>query len=199
MKKLNNLIPKYIVFSFPLVAALLVWEVFQNQSEVWSYNNIFLRIVWEFLSWHLMLWFLILIYFIFLLVISPGTRYTFLTRLAGIRERDERENYIIGKASRFTFFATLAFLIFLLFFTTVSIDLKKLPAEKAVNGKQNQLSINASFKLFENRPAGNEPGPGEKMYSTESFSFSKQFVLLLVIIWHLGTFKYYSRKMLISG
>lgn len=198
MKKLNNLIPKYIVFSFPLVVTLLVWEIFQNQSEVWSYNNMFLRVVWEFLSWHLMLWFLILIYFIFLLVISPGTRYTFLTRLAGIKERDERENYIIGKASRFTFFATLAFLIFLLFFTTVSIHLKKLPPEKAINGKQNQLSINASFKLFENRPAGNEQRPGEKMYSTESFSFSKQFVLLLVIIWHLGTFQYYSRKMLIS-
>ena len=132
-------------------------------------------------------------------MISSETRYTFLTKLAGIKESDERDNFIIGKASRFTFFATLAFLIFLLFFTTVSIDLKKLPEDKAINGKQNELSINASFKFFENKPASSEQSPKETIYSIESFSFSKQFALLLVIIWHLGTFQYYSRKMQING
>ena len=104
MKKVNNYVLKYLLFSFPLVLVV----VFVSQTGIDG-------IVWEILAWHMIFWFAMLSYALFALLFSPSLRDRLLSKLARIKERDERESHIIGKSSRFTFFQPLRCLCFFVF------------------------------------------------------------------------------------
>ncbi len=201
MNRLNHLIPRYLAYSFPAVLIMFGWGFFQNQQEILGLNSKLIYIIWEILAFHLMLWLAVLIYFIFLLLLSPTFRDAFLARIIRIKERDEREILIIGRASRFTVLSTLALLVFLLFFSTINISVTRLPVEKAIDGKRHSLSIGMSFLVFDkNVCKKNQDGSNDVLtYSTQSLLFSKQIMLLVVIVWHLGTFYYLSRRHRVSG
>lgn len=196
MKRLNNIIPKYLVFAFPTVLVMFAWGFFQDQQGVLSLNNRLVYAVWNALAFHLMLWLAVFIYFIFILLLSPSFRDEFLAKLVRIKERDERESQIIGRVGRFSFLSTLALLVFLLFFSTINVSVTRLPAERAVDGKRHSLSIGMSFLVFEKNACKNaqDRNPDTFTYSTQSLLFSKQVMLLALIAWHLGSFYYLSRK-----
>jgi hypothetical protein len=193
MNKLNNFILKYLMYASPAVLTMLIWGSIQSQQEVLELNNAFAYFIWNLFSTHLVIWFLVLIYTLFVLLFSPAFRNRILFRLARIKERDERENYIIAQSGRFTFFATLALLVFLLFFSTVDITVSKLPEGKWVDGHKHELSIGLAYRIFDNK--NNDAPKRDIVFSTQSFPFSTQNIIILIILWHLGTFYYSSRKM----
>ncbi len=195
MKKINNYIFKYLLFSFPLVVIVFIKS--QTRPEIQNVAGILTGIIWEILVWHMILWFFILIYALFALLLSPALRSSLLAKLARIKERDEREAFIIGRSSRFTFFSTFALLVFFLFFATVNITVSRLPVEQRINGKKHQLSIGFAYKLFED--SCKETSKSEIIFSTQSsLPFTRQNMLILIIIWHLGSFYYSSKKMQIK-
>jgi hypothetical protein len=193
MNKIHSFILKYLVLSFPAVVILLVWGFIQGQQDVLNMNNIAIYVIREILSWHLMAWFVILICTLGTLLLSSKFRDAVFAKLARIRDRDERESHIIGRAGRFSFFSTLALLVFLLFFATLNISVSRIPPEKAVDGKRHSLSIGMSFNLWEQKQGGEESG--DVIVSTGSRGLSKQIILLLLIGWHMGTFLYCSNKL----
>lgn len=193
MNKIHSFILKYLVFSFPAVIILLLWGFIQEQLDVTNMNNPVIYIIREVLSWHLMAWFVILIGTLGALLLSPNFRDAVFAKLARIRDRDERESHIIGRASRFSFFSTLALLVFLLFFTTLNVSFSRIPADRAIDGKRHSLSLGLSFNLWEQKKGGDEPE--YVIVSTDAFNLSKQVVLIILIAWHMGTFFYCSNKL----
>lgn len=196
MNRLNRIIPKYLVLAFPAVLVMFVWGFFQDQQSVLGLDNRLVYAVWTALAFHLMLWLAVFIYFVFLMLLSPSFRDEFLAKLIGIKERDELESQIIGRAGRFSFLSTLALLVFLLFFSTINISVTRLPAEKAIDGKRHSLSVGMSFFVFDKNACKEAPEQDNDAYaySTQSLLLSRQVMLLALIIWHLGTFYYLSRK-----
>jgi hypothetical protein len=195
MKKFNIYIFKYLLFSFP--AVVIVFITSQTRPEVQNITSLFISIIWEILVWHMILWFIILIYALFVLLFSPALRNSLLAKLSRIKERDEREAFIIGRSSRFTFFSTFALLVFFLFFATVNITISKLPVEQRINGKKHQLSIGLAYKFFED--SNKEIQNRNVIFSTQSsLPFTRQNMLILIIIWHIGSFYYSSKKMQIK-
>ncbi|HPR49444.1 MAG TPA: hypothetical protein PK341_15795 [Spirochaetota bacterium] len=193
MSKFNNYVLKYLLFSFPAIMGVIIWGTFQSQQEILNSDNAFVYIISEILSLHLIFWFVMLIYILFVLLLSPAFRNKLLLKLARIKDRDEREGYIIGQSSRFTFFSTLAVLVFFLFFSTVNITINKLPEGRAVDGKKHELSIGLSYQVFDNDKI--KLPENDILFSTQSLPFTKQNILILLIICHLGTFYYSSKKM----
>lgn len=193
MNKVHGFLLKYLAFSSPAVLFLLVWGFLQNQQRVLEMNNRAVYVTNEILSWHLMVWFVLLIYILVALLIMPGFRDAVFARLARIRDRDERESHIIGRASRFSFFSTLALLVFLLFFATLNISVARIPADRAIDGKRHSLSIGLSFNMWEHGQEGDDAG--NVVLSTDSLKFSKQIILIFLIAWHMGTFLYFSNKL----
>jgi hypothetical protein len=194
MRKLDRILPKYLLYSSPAVAAMFVWGLVQGQAGTTWADNALLWAVRELLSWHLMFWFLALMFALVLLVVSPGFRESILSRLTRIEDRDERESYMVGRAGRYAFFSTLALLIFLLFFSVINIRVVRLPAERAIDGKRHQLSIGLSFNLLEEAKPGGDIQDAERLFSKDGIPLSKQSLLLLIAAWHAGSFAYFSRK-----
>ncbi len=191
MKRINRMLSRYVVYASPIVLAMFLWGLFQGQSQVLHEGGA-VYLAWELLSWHLIAWFVVLIYLLFALLFSTSFRDEVLAKIVRVRERDERESQIAGRSGRFTFFATLALLVFLFFFLTVEITVRKLPPDRAVDGKQRELSIGLSFEVLDRAAAPPDEGI---IFSTKSVPVSKQSMLMLIIAWHVGTFLYLSRRL----
>lgn len=131
--KLLRLAQTYLIVALPFVVAVAFWSDWVPEGKLAPEAPFALRALWEVLSYNLMLWFAVLVVFLVALVGSSVAREATLRRIADIRDRDEREEYLTGQAARTSYIATLAFGIFLLFLsafrfgatqTTVSISMQ---------------------------------------------------------------------------
>jgi len=197
MKKLNGFIVRYLLYSIPAVAALFVWSLFQKQQDILNTGSTSLMIVWEILSWNLMLWFAMVMYILFVLLVSPKFRTAFLAKLGRIKERDEREEYITGKAAVKTFYSTLAVLLVLLFFSVVTVTVTKVSPERAIHGRQHSLTIGMSFSLYDSARE-NTADNGVATIVTSRLPLSREMVIVMLLLWHLGSFYISSRKVMRS-
>jgi hypothetical protein len=78
------------------------------------------------------------------LILSGPFRDSVLARLTFIRERDEREALLTGRATKTTLMTSLAILIFLFCLSCFQVSFFKLPPEKALDGKTRGFSLGSS-------------------------------------------------------
>lgn len=197
MKKLQSVIVRYLLYSIPAVAALFVWSLFQKQQDILNTGNTLLIILWEILSWNLMVWFAMVIFILCVLLVSPAFRTAFLSKLGRIKERDEREEYITGKAAVRTFYSTMAVLLVFLFFSVVTITVTRVSPERAVHGRQHNLTIGMSFQLYEKGRDAAEVN-GATVIASSKIRLSKEMIFLMLLLWHIGSFYISSRNVLNS-
>lgn len=181
MNRLIRYVKTYLILGLPLVIACIL---------LGSPKTNFLKNVQDLLSWNLMLWFLMLIFFLITLVVSANAREKSLTRLANLKERDEREQFISGKASRITYIANLSMLILLFFFSVFSVGVYRLPEDKTSNGKHHALNIGLTYNFFD----PDREHDSALVYGTQTFAPSKATIILLLIAWQLLVFNVTSRR-----
>ncbi len=188
MNKFNRIISKYLLFSFPAVIGIVLWGNLQSQAAIEGFlPAVILR---EILSLNIILWFTMLTYFVIALVISSELRNAFIKKVLRIKERDERESYITANAARFTFFSTLAVMICLLFFSIIDVSLTKVPEEKQINGKKHEISLSLHSNLFEKKNESNS----ESSFSIKAIPFSKETILMFLIIFHSASFFFHTKR-----
>ncbi|HLB41684.1 MAG TPA: hypothetical protein VJN02_02325 [Gammaproteobacteria bacterium] len=130
MNKISRYMQNYLLYGFIFVITLSSWSAwlaYFSPLTVIANSNIVIRILHELLSYNFMCWFLTLVLYMIFLVMVPNVRDKTLRRLANLKERDEREEYITGKAARASYIATLSLTLFFLFFSLIDINLSKLP------------------------------------------------------------------------
>ncbi|MBP8081914.1 MAG: hypothetical protein KAZ87_01800 [Spirochaetes bacterium] len=188
MNRFNRIISKYLIFSFPAVIGIVIWGNVQCQAEISGFfPAVVLR---EILSFNIILWFALLTYFVIALVISSELRNELLKKILRIKERDERESYIVGNAARFTFFSTLAVLICLLFFSIIDIRLNRIPEEKQIDGKQHEISLSLHSELFDKKTESDD----KSIISIKAIPFSKEMILIFLIAFHSASFFFYIKR-----
>jgi len=169
----------------------MAWGAFQSDLEIRTTGSLLTRALWETMSWVLIIWFLSLFVFMILLVFRKETQESTIKYLAGIKERDEREEAIMGMAARRSFIATTGLLIFLLFLSCVTVSIARLPDE-AIDGRKNSLSLGFQFKATDYRSSTS--GDGNVMYDHRDLPLSKTGVILLVLIWQVSAFRIKARR-----
>jgi hypothetical protein len=192
MERLNNFVRKYLVFASPFVAVTVIWGMIQSDSEIRKTGGFLLKALWELMSWSLIAWFVCLFIFMLLLVFRKETQDSTIKYLAGLRERDEREEVIMGVAAKRAFTATTSFLIFLLFLSCFTLSIAKLPPEQAVDRKNTTLSI--GFHLTGSEPAVSTSPDGTVYYEHRDLPLSKSAIILVVLIWQVATFRCQARR-----
>ncbi len=193
MNKFIRLIQNYLIYALPFVLICMAWDTMSSEKEILSNASIFTKAAWEVLSWNLMLWFIVLIVFLLMLVVFPMAREKTLKRLANLQERDEREQYITGKASRAAYISSLSLLIFFLFFSIFSLNIYRKPASEAINGKTGSVAIGLQFHLLDQARV-EKNSSGEVIFESKDIPLSKSAIILILIIWQLGVFNWTARK-----
>jgi uncharacterized protein (DUF58 family) len=195
MNKTLRLIQNYLVFSIPLIITCMGWATFLPNGHVAMDSALMVKVLWEVLSWNLMIWFVVLFVFLVALVVLPSSREKTLSRLANVKERDEREQYITGKASRVTYISTLSLLILFLFLSTVSLDITQVPKDQAPEGKNHTVSISAHFSFLEDsKPATVGDSNKKVLFESKSLSLSKPAIVLILLLWQLFSFNLSARR-----
>ncbi len=194
MNKLIRIAQTYLLYALPFVILCMIWGSLSAEREILGNSSFFIKALWEVLSWNLMIWFAILIFYLVTMVTFPEVREKTLRRLANMSERDEREQFITGQASRSAYLATLSLLIFMLFFSIFTLNLKKVPADQAIDGKEHTISIGLHLNLLDKNPAKSETTTGEVLFESMDLPLSKTALLLILILWQLAAFNISARK-----
>ena len=192
MQKFIRGVQTYLLFAVPLVVLIMIWGTIQPESEVVK-NSFFVKFLWEALAWHLMFWFSVLILFLISLVVLPKTREHTLLRLANIKDRDEREEFVTGKAAKSAYISGLSLLLLLLFFSMFQLQITRLPAEQAINGKTGILNLGMHFSLIDD-PKIETSSSGKVLFETKDIPLSKSGILLILLAGQILAFHLRAKK-----
>ncbi|MDT8903630.1 hypothetical protein [Anaeroselena agilis] len=198
MNRLDSVILKLLLYGLPLIVGLAVlaaaqgWRYIDAAGRVteapFHYSNPVIGLIFG-------LWLLLAVYLLIRLVASGEFREKVLSRLTFIRERDEREALLTGKAAKTTMLTTLAVLLVLFFLSCLRLSVSTLPPEQAVNGKNKTLTIGAAFSLTaDSRPE--QPEPGKTVVAYTGLPVSGSAVIAGLIIWQIAAYNYSMRRLM---
>ena len=195
---IHRYLGKYLLFATPLVVALLIWSAFLpgvGDRLPPSGKGGVSAFFWEVLGVHLIVWLTILFYFFVALLVSDRLREMMLTRLARLSERDEREEFIVGRAAKASWLSTLALLMFLLVVSGLHVRVSELPPQQQKPGRSRALSIGYGFSLLQKSAMETRYSQwGKPPFSFSGTTSSKSAMLLIILMWHTLSFHLFSRK-----
>ncbi|MBI4055994.1 MAG: hypothetical protein HY399_00395 [Elusimicrobia bacterium] len=187
MSKLHKCILWYAGLFSPVMVFYLYWT--RNQQEfpkagfLWFINQLGL------------LWILCVAYIPLALLFYRNFRESLLSRLAGFRERDEREQLVTAHASRATFLLMLALQIILLVFSMTTVDLVRDPNGHGTLSIGVGIDSSQHLNPFFLKPTPLSPSPSGHL---EIHHFlippNLALILLMLILVQVGAFKLFSRR-----
>lgn len=172
----------YLTYSTPI--AILVLLLVQLTSPIFPAIIIGRDLFGTIFGSLLLLWIFSLLVFLGRLCLSEEYRSLCFSRLAGIQERDEREELIVGRAAKSSFLFTLAAILVLFFISTWRYGEHPTP-EKI----QKSFTL-GHLDLIENSPKAVED-TGGTLYPIPA---SKTTLLIFILGLQLASFRYFSKK-----
>jgi hypothetical protein len=197
MKRIDSIILKVFLYGLPIVIILSIFSyVYNLESLNRATGNV--KILYNFAGLIFALWMMISIYLCVRLMFSGSFRNKVLTRLTFIREGDEREVMLTGKATKTAFLTSLAILIFLFCLSCFQVSIYRVPPERAVNGKTGMISLGVGFSLLE---SSQKAKPDEGIQKTDIFTYtglpvSSTAVILMLIIWQIVSYNYSMQRLI---
>lgn len=195
--RVNMWISKYLLIAIPFVVAVVIWALSAPNVEREVHGVT--KVLWDILSWNFLAWFVLLVHFIISLVFWSTFREKILTMLTLSKERDERESFISGRASKATFYSTLAILILLFFLSGLHLYVYKKPKAEAIDGKRGTITIgyNFSFVNSDKKSVDVEGiNKNEKIIAFDGVPFTQESLLLFLILYHIASYHVFTRRRL---
>ncbi len=181
---------KYFVYTSPIFIIFMIWASveFSGVADKTTLSGG----MWDYFGIFFIAWVAILLYTVSKMLFSKKFRDTTMARLAGIKERDEREGVVAGNAAKFSFLSTFALLLFLLVFSVTNLSVIKKP--NPTTGKNGMVTVGFGMKAYDETGFTHEKKDGEESYNYKSIPLSKPFLLLLIMAWQIGSYHLIARR-----
>jgi hypothetical protein len=130
----------------------------------------------------------------FFLIAMPSVREKTLRRLANIQDRDEREEYITGKAARASYIAGLSLMLLFLFFSLINFNVNNLQQPNPTK-PAHSFGIGFHYSFF-SKPEIKKSSPSEihTVFESSDYSLSNTTLVLILLGWQLLVFNLAARK-----
>lgn len=160
-----------IIFSSPLYIAATV------QIFIWTLTSLILSVSMFFLR---------------------NTREIFIKKLSGIKERDEREVQIVGKALRASYLSAMTILLFLLFMSLIKVEVyEKLDVNaKPPHNKYIAISADIRPEVFNSKAVITQKEGYISYFLYSDIPFSTSGLILILLVWQIVSFRVVSRRAL---
>jgi hypothetical protein len=197
MKRFDSVLLKTFLYGLPLIFLLAILSYSYNSIPPAFASN-YIKLLDDFAGFMFMSWMLLSIYLGIRLMFFGVFREKVLTKLTFIKERDEREVMLTGKAAKATMLITLAILIFLFVLSCFQISVYSTPSEKSINGKTNIISLDVKLELLENLPKDDvqEAIQKQTIFSYAGLPISSSAVILGLIVWQVAAYNYSMRRLM---
>jgi hypothetical protein len=184
---------RYIFGGFFFVLGAWFWSESETEKQIFENGSTLKILAWQILSYQAILWFASLIFFVVLVTFFKTAKEQITRQLAGIKERDERESYIVGKAALNSMVSTISVGILILFITMFSLSIKNLRPEDRYEDKKKNFSLALAYKVFDEQSSEISP-TGEIIFQRKDLPLSKSSIVLILLIWQVGAFRFYARR-----
>ncbi len=193
MKELNRFDKyslKYFMYTSPVFIGFMIWASFEfkGAASPAQLNGG----IWDVFGWFFIAWILILLYTVTKMLFSKNYRDTTMARIAGIKERDERETVVAGNAAKFSFLSTFALLLFMLVFSVTNLTVVKQP--DPATGKNGMVTIGFGMKAIDEEAVVHEKKEGMESFKYTSFPLAKPLMILLLMVWQIGSYQLVARR-----
>ncbi|HPQ44914.1 MAG TPA: hypothetical protein PKZ42_11890 [Syntrophales bacterium] len=197
MKKFDSTLLKIFLYGLPLFVVLAVFAYCYSEGIV-DRDADYARLLNNFAGLIITVWMTLALYLSVRLMVSGQLRDQVIAKITFMRERDEREALLTGKATKATFLTSLAILIFLFSLSCFQVSVYRVPPDKAVDGKTGMVSLGMGFSLLESdkQKQRTENIQKEYIFDYRGLPISSETIILLLIIWHIGFYNYSMRKLL---
>ena len=194
MKKINTAVIIYFLMGLPIMLVGVFFrfgdlflKMVAGQSGFWGWLNSFIGITWG-------VWIVCTLYLGVALVFSSTFREQLVARMIRLKERDERETFSAGVAAKKTFLLSIAVISFLFIVSLMQFQIAKIPDDQVkVDGHHHILKIGMGFNAWNSPNAGPNPLDPNLTFNFQ-MPLSTTGILLLLLVWQLGSFHWYSRN-----
>ena len=196
MKRLDSILLKLFLYALPAFIVFAAFSYLYSLGVV-DHGNVYLNLLNSFAGLVFALWMTLALYLSVRLMVSGSFRDQVLAKITFIREGDEREAMLTGKATRTTFLTSLAILIFLFCLSCFQVSIYRLPPEKAIDGKTGIVSLGLGFNFLENSEQAKSGKTVEKknIFSYTGLPVSSATVILILIAWQIISYNYSMRRL----
>lgn len=193
MKQLNRFDQyslKYFIYTSPVFIIFMIWATYEfaGVADKTTLNGG----IWDYFAGFFIPWVLILLYTVTKMLFSKNFRDITMARLAGIKERDEREVVVAGNAAKYSFLSTFALLLFMLVFSITTFSLEK--KIEPTTGKNGTFTIGFGMKALDETAYVYEVKDGIKKFDYKSIPLSKPFMILILMFWQIGSYHLMARR-----
>jgi hypothetical protein len=197
MKRFDSMLLKVFLYGLPGVLVLAVFSYFYSSGVV-NHAYVYFRLLNSFAGLVFAVWMMGSLYLSVRLMVSGPFRDQVIAKLTFIRERDEREALLTGKATRTTFLTSIAILILLFCLSCFQVSIYRVPPERAVDGKTGIVSLGVGFSLLER---SKQVRPEDTIQKKDIFSYrglpvSSTTVILMLIVWQIVSYNYSMRRLI---
>ena len=189
MNTINKFVIDYLKWASPIAALAALLSAMGKSGSTIFYDSIgTVTIVWV----------VFLMYLVFALALQDKLRNRFVRWIAGIKENDERESLIAGKASQKTFIFMTGLIVLLIFLSIIRIEIYQNNFLDA-NGKKNgEIRLGMGIKFLqsptEESPTTEIENQRKYFIHYKEFPLAGDGILLVVFFMQIGAFYYFSRK-----
>jgi len=197
MKKMDSILLKIFLYGLPLIVLLAIFSYSYNAETSVSAAN-YVTMIYNFAGIMFATWMLLSIYLGIRLIFSETFREKVLTKLTFIKERDEREVMLTGKAAKKTMLTTLAILILLFCLSCFQVSVYSIPPEQAIDGKTKVISLDIKFNILASSPnnSSQEILPKQIILDYSGLPVSCSAVILGLIMWQIIAYNYSMRHLM---
>lgn len=120
-----------------------------------------------------------------------------LTKLSGIKERDEREVQIVGKALKSTYLSTMTILLFLFIISLFNIQIEKKSVDSIEQGqKRNMVSIHLGFDIIDHSAVITEKKGYDEYFEFNDLPISSSALIIILMLWQIFSYRHITRRAL---
>jgi len=197
MKRVDSILLRIFLYGLPLIVLLAIFSYSYNVETSVSAAS-YVTMIYNFAGIMFAIWMLLSIYLGIRLIFSESFREKVLTKLTFIKERDEREVMLTGKAAKKTMLTTLAILILLFCLSCFQVSVYSIPPEQAIDGKTKVISLDIKFNILASSPnnSSQEILPKQIILDYSGLPVSCSAVILGLIMWQIIAYNYSMRHLM---
>ena len=196
MKRLDFILLRIFLYGLPAIIVSGLFSSSQNPESMARAAG-HMRLLYNSFGLILAVWIALAVYLSARLILSRSFREKVLTRLTFMKEQDEREIALTGKASKATLLMSIAVLVFLFFLSCFQVSFSRVPPEKAIGGKTGMVTLGFQLNLLEKageREARITSGQRTNIFSYTGLPISSTAVILLLIVCQIALYNYTIRR-----
>lgn len=180
----------YLVGAAPVFIIFMIWASLLHPTAAEQGN--FKGGLWDVFGWFFIVWVVDLFYVVIKMLFSKKLRNTVMAKMAGVKERDERESLVAGNAAKFSFLSTFAVLLVMLLFSSATFTLKKHPENQ--EKKTGAAIIGFQFNFLDESAITHEKLGQVESYNYKSLPLTKPVLIFLIMLWQIGSYHLVARR-----